>query len=278
MVLKHRHLLNVFYHIPDGEVWFGLTRSLNRNLNLSLNRHVDLLAKHGLRGNCHWHGDGPRVLLGNEFLAVVNEMMFLGILRVKGVWCKLRRSLGHLAFLFKLVVQVVDGGVTWGKRTLIIRGGRGQRRVVVVVVDDGILGRNVFGDVVWWSRWCRYNRHGRHGKHGAGHNPGSELRKSNPLLGDRFEDSSQNVVQFFRQRENGLQEVLGSGIGTVSRVLEGSLFPWVASTGEVDEDDSKAPDIIGGAKVVGLPSRGVQAFWRWGKEKMLVVCPWQAYP
>jgi len=84
---------------------------LHRDRNLSLYWHRDLLAEHGLRGNGHWHGDGPRVLLGHEFLAVVDELMFLGLLRVEGVWCKLRRSLRHLAFLFELVVQVVNGRV-----------------------------------------------------------------------------------------------------------------------------------------------------------------------
>ena len=119
MVLKHRHLLNVFYHIPDGEVGFGLTgRSLNGNLSLSLNLSLywyrNLLAKHGLRGNGHWHlgnGDRPRVLLGHEFLAVVDELMFLGHLRVESMGSKLGRSLRHLAFLVKLVVQVVNSRV-----------------------------------------------------------------------------------------------------------------------------------------------------------------------
>ena len=86
-----------------------MTRSLHRNL--SLDWHRNLLAEHRLRGNGHWHGDRPRVLLGDEFLAMIDELVFLVLLRVECVWCVLRGSLRHLAFLFKLVVQVINGRV-----------------------------------------------------------------------------------------------------------------------------------------------------------------------
>lgn len=125
MVLQDGHMLNVFYHIPDREVGFVLlARSLDRNG--SLDRYRDRLAEHGLRGNGHrhLHGDGnrPRVLLGHELLAVVDELVFLGLLGVESVGCILRGSLRHLAFLVEVVVQVVNGRAARCERALIVRG------------------------------------------------------------------------------------------------------------------------------------------------------------
>lgn len=55
------------------------------------------------------------------------------------------------------------------------------------------------------------------------------------------------MVQFVRHGENGLQELRIAGEGSVGGILERGLLPWVASTCEVYQDDTEAPDIIGGA-------------------------------
>lgn len=43
-------------------------------------------------------------------------------------------------------------------------------------------------------------------------------------------------------------------------VLKGSLFPRIASTCEVDEDDSKTPDIIGSTVIEWFPRGMIQTF------------------
>ena len=75
-----------------------------------------------------------------------------------------------------------------------------------------------------------------------------------------FKDAAKDGIQVIREGENGLEEVLGARIGTISGILERSLLPWVASTGEVDEDDTQAPDIVGGTHVVRFPGIGIQTF------------------
>lgn len=57
------------------------------------------------------------------------------------------------------------------------------------------------------------------------------------------------MVQFVRHGENGLQKLRVAGEGSVDGILERGLLPWVASTCEVYQDDTEAPDIIGGAEV-----------------------------
>jgi uncharacterized membrane-anchored protein len=84
-----------------------------------------------------------------------------------------------------------------------------------------------------------------------------------------MENAAQNVVELIGQRQDGLQEGRVPGKGTVSRVLERSLFPWVASTCEVDENDAKTPDIVRGASVKRLPGRRLQTLWKKGRKQLV---------
>jgi hypothetical protein len=88
---------------------------------------------------------------------------------------------------------------------------------------------------------------------GAGDHHLSKLRDSDPVLRNWIEDTGQDFVHIIRDGEDSLEEILGAGVGPISRILVRGLLPWVASTSQVDEDDAEAPDIVGSAHVVGLP-------------------------
>lgn len=64
-----------------------------------------------------------------------------------------------------------------------------------------------------------------------------------------LKDHAKELVNFVRQWQNRLQETTVPEISTVGRVLNRSLLPWVASTSQVHEDDTKGPDIIGGRPI-----------------------------
>lgn len=80
------------------------------------------------------------------------------------------------------------------------------------------------------------------------------------MLRAGVEDAGQDVIQVIRHGEDGLEKIPGLGIGSVCRVLERGLLPRVTPTGQVDQDNSEAPNIIRGAHVIRLPGRGVQTF------------------
>jgi len=112
-----------------------------------------------------------------------------------------------------------------------------------------------------WGCWEHSSRHRWDGKPPACLDPGLQLGQSNPLVRVPGENPSQDVVQFIRHWEDALEGIWATGIGPVGGVLERGLLPWVASTGQVDQDHSEAPDIIGGAEVKRSPGIVVQAFW-----------------
>lgn len=120
MVLKHRHLLNVFDYIPQGEVVLGWAwrRGLEVGLCL-LDGYGDLLAVHGLRGEGHWHRCRAGILLGHKFLALVDGL-FPGVLWFESMGSVFLREV-LLLLLDEIIVEVVDGGAARGERTLIVR-------------------------------------------------------------------------------------------------------------------------------------------------------------
>ncbi len=76
-----------------------------------------------------------------------------------------------------------------------------------------------------------------------------QLTNGNPVFWVAIKDHAKNVVQFIRQRQNGLQEITVPGESLVCGILSGSLFPWVAATCEIDKNDTQGPNIIGSASV-----------------------------
>lgn len=51
--------------------------------------------------------------------------------------------------------------------------------------------------------------------------------------------------------KDGLEEVCITAVSCKGGVVEGGLLPWVTATGEVDEDDTKSPDVVGCGGVAG---------------------------
>lgn len=94
---------------------------------------------------------------------------------------------------------------------------------------------------------------------GAGTNSVDQLRHSNPHGRVARKYPPQNVVQFIRHGEDGLQKFWVASVCPVGGIFKGGLLPRVASTGEVHQNNTQAPDIIGGT-VVGRPVGWFQAF------------------
>jgi len=65
------------------------------------------------------------------------------------------------------------------------------------------------------------------------------------------EDLAEDGVEFVRDRKDGLQKVWVAEISRVRLVSRICPLPWISSAGEVDEDHSKGPDVVGGRLVAG---------------------------
>ena len=76
-----------------------------------------------------------------------------------------------------------------------------------------------------------------------------QLANGDPVLWVALKDHAKNVVQFIRQRKNRLQEITVPGESLVCGILNTGLLPWVASTGQVDKNNTKGPYIVGSASV-----------------------------
>lgn len=80
----------------------------------------------------------------------------------------------------------------------------------------------------------------------------ANLRDRSPLSWVELEDAPQNSIQLQGDGKDRPEELGVLHEGTEGAVLEGSTLPWVASTGQVDEDDSQAPNIVGRRGVAGV--------------------------
>lgn len=77
-----------------------------------------------------------------------------------------------------------------------------------------------------------------------------------------LEDAPENGIEFKRDREDAPKELGVLHESTEGAVFKGGALPWVATTSEVDKDDSQTPDIIRrrGVTRVSLGCRCL-AFW-----------------
>lgn len=252
-MLGHGGLLNKLDHFPEREEGLGLAGRLDDG-----NRCLLWLAERSLGGE-----DGPRVL-GDEFL-VDNGLGLdeLGLLRLVANRRRGESNLGLevLLLLDKVLVKVRERGAIRSEGALVgAGGGRGESLLIVVVVDNGVLFARVLEDLLLGAgRRSSNSSLGRHGEVGAGHDAAAKLRDADTEFGVGVEDAAKNVVEIIRKREDGLEEAGRADVGAVGRVLERSLLPWVTATGEVDEDDTETPDVVGSAHVVGLAGRRVEA-------------------
>lgn len=96
---------------------------------------------------------------------------------------------------------------------------------------------------------CRLGRQMWCGKVIAFEDTTLQLANGNPLLWVALKDHDKNFVQFIRNRKNGLQKVTIPGESLVCGVLNAGLFPWIASTCQVDKNNTQGPNIVGGTSV-----------------------------
>lgn len=79
-----------------------------------------------------------------------------------------------------------------------------------------------------------------------------ELLNGDSLQRVEFKNPLENHVQLGGDWENSLKEIWVLHESPESRVLVGSFFPWVASTGQVDQDDTETPDIVWCASIISV--------------------------
>lgn len=90
---------------------------------------------------------------------------------------------------------------------------------------------------------------------GAVMNPVAELWNCDSLCWIDLEDPAQNQVQLSRQWKNGPEETGIFQESSESAIALRSTLPWVSSTSEVDEDDTKGPNVIWSRSITGRSSR-----------------------
>ena len=104
------------------------------------------------------------------------------------------------------------------------------------------------------------HRSGSIGEPGACHDAGPQLGDGDPLHGIRLKDLLEDGVQTGRQGEDGSQELAILEVGPVRAVGLGGTLPRIAATGEVDQDHTEGPDIIGcGSVAIRSSGRGLLA-------------------
>lgn len=87
-------------------------------------------------------------------------------------------------------------------------------------------------------------RNGSHSKPRTIQDQPAQLRDCNPLGGITIENATQDENHLIGQGKDGLQEEWILKVCAECGILNGSTFPWITSTGQVDQDNPQAPDII----------------------------------
>lgn len=93
------------------------------------------------------------------------------------------------------------------------------------------------------------------GEAGAIQDQLAKFRKGNPLDWVAFKNPAQDVDQFIGQGQNRLEKGGILEIGTERGILDRGSFPRIASACQVDENDTQAPDVIGGGRIAGVRRR-----------------------
>lgn len=261
-VVQHGCLLvDQLDHIPQGEVGLGLTVWLGRHRRWYTHRwlmvHQGLLrGEDGYLDGClDWHRS--LVMLGNELLGLVDCLGHQGIFSIESLGSVVCHA---LLVLHEVLVEFIHGRDAGSERAVlgVVRSGREGILilvVIVVVIDDNILGSN---RVLNWSSGERAGSGSWHSEAGASHDAAAKFWHGDAHVRVWVEDVSQDIIEVIRQRQDGLEEAWRAGVRTVGRVLDRSLLPRVAATCQVDQDNTKAPDIIGCTHVVGLPCSGLK--------------------
>lgn len=110
--------------------------------------------------------------------------------------------------------------------------------------------------------------HGSSGKPRAFQDQFTKLPDGNPLGRVALEDAAEDVDHLVRQGQDRLEKKGILQISTETGVLNGCTLPRVAATGQVDEDDAQAPDVVGSGCVAGHWT-GIRLLTFWGFDIML---------
>lgn len=171
----------------------------------------------------------------------------VGLLRL---WRRHRRCSGSWKLL-----EVCHG--RWGLRVLEV-GGRQLRhgwdwlhevtRCQVRSIS-GSIGSSV------GRRRHSHRRSGLVGQLGAEKDGLLQFRKRHSLSRVQIKDSSQDVIKIIREGKDRLEEAAILHVGAESGIIHGSPLPRVATTGQVDQDNTKRPNIIGGRGVASIRAR-----------------------
>jgi hypothetical protein len=105
-----------------------------------------------------------------------------------------------------------------------------------------------------FTEWWAVERAGG-GESWAVQNSISKLWDGDPLGWIDFEDPTKNQIQIGRKWKNCPQEAGIFEIGAEGAIALRGAFPWVAATCEVDEDDTKRPDVVGSGSIARRSSR-----------------------
>lgn len=79
--------------------------------------------------------------------------------------------------------------------------------------------------------------------------PQVSKRYARPRVG--VEDATEDGIEFVGEREDGAEEGGIVEVGEVGFILQTGPLPWVAPAGQVDEDDTEGPDVVGEGGVGG---------------------------
>jgi hypothetical protein len=124
---------------------------------------------------------------------------------------------------------------------------------LIGVADHRLLGEGSAGPLVGFHD-RGWGGGGVQGESSAEDDGPSELLEGNALARAGVEDLSEDCVEFVREGEDGLEKVGVAEVGGVGLVAGVGSLPRVASTGEVDEDHTERPDVVGSRLVAGRAS------------------------
>lgn len=117
-------------------------------------------------------------------------------------------------------------------------GGRGGRALDTIGKGDG------FFDVVVAFAWSWSGTWPGSGESWAFHNEFPQFRDGYSLPRVTLKDPSQYGIELRREGQNWPEKLRIPQICTKSGILGRGLFPWVAATGQIHQDNSKTPYII----------------------------------
>ena len=143
-------------------------------------------------------------------------------------------------------------------RATILKGRQRGSRLTILGSGNSDLNGGVVGILRDHHHFFQDNGRRRrlHGEAGTLDDELPQLRDGDPLQGVTLKDPPQDGVQLGRERENGLEEIGVLEVRPERGIFSRSPLPWVAATGQIDQNHAQGPDIIRSGQVAWVTSRG----------------------